>query len=295
VVIVTEPPPAELPAEEPPAAIGREQAIRENQALWDEWTRIHETSPFYDLAGFKRGGVRLRPYELEEIGPADGLELLHLQCHFGIDTLSWARLGARVTGVDFSRAAIELARSVAAEIGHPEARFVQSTIADLPAALDGDFDLVYTSGGVLDWLPDVREWARVAARFVRPGGRLYVADIHPVANAFENEGVAPGELVLRYPYWEHDAPLSFSVAGSYADPTAIVTASREHGWDHGLGEIVTALIDAGLEIRSLREYPFLHWKLDFLERSPDGTWRMPGELDGRLPLLFSMLATKRES
>lgn len=270
----------------------RDDALRENNALWDEWTRIHETSAFYDVDGFRQGGIRLRPYELEELGPVEDLEVLHLQCHFGLDTLSFARLGARVTGADFSAVAIELAGRLAVEVGHPEARFVRSSIDELPSVLDGQFDLVYTSRGVLGWLPDIRAWARVAAHFVRPGGRFYITEIHPVAQAFENEGVAPGELRLAYPYWEHEAPLSFPVQGSYADPTASVGAEREHGWDHGLGEIVTALVEAGLEIRTLREYPFVDWRLDFLEERLDGTWRLPGDLDGRLPLFFSILATK---
>jgi len=266
--------------------------IAENRALWNEWTAIHETSAFYDLEGFRRGGVRLRPYEIEEIGPVEGLSLLHLQCHFGIDTLSWARLGARVTGADFSDAAIDLARRLADDIGLPDARFVQSELSELPTVLDDQFDVVYTSGGVLGWLPDIRRWARVAAHFVRPGGRFYVSDIHPIAQAFENEGVEPGQLVLRYPYWEHDRPLSFPVKGSYADPTAEVQSTTEHGWDHGLGEIVTALVDAGLEIRSLREYPFVHWQLDFLTQAPDRTWRLPPSVEGELPLSFSILARK---
>ncbi|HET7029344.1 MAG TPA: class I SAM-dependent methyltransferase [Candidatus Limnocylindrales bacterium] len=275
--------------------VDRETALRENNALWDEWTRIHETSAFYDLDGFKRGGdgrIRLRPYELEEIGPVDGLDVLHLQCHFGMDTLSFARLGARVTGADFSHAAVELARRVAVDIGHLDARFVESDVYDLPNALEGDFDLVYTSRGVLGWLPDIRGWARVIAHFVRPGGRFYITEIHPVAQAFENEGVAPGELRLSYPYWEHVAPLTFDVQGSYAEPAAQVAAEREHGWDHSLGEIVSSLVDAGLRIESLREYPFCEWKLDFLEEHPDGTSRLPSDLDGRLPLFFSVLASK---
>jgi len=280
------------PAEEARPAVDTATAVAENRLLWDEWTWIHETSAFYDLDGFRRGGIRIKPYELEEIGPVDNLSLLHLQCHFGIDTLSWARLGARVTGADFSGAAIDLARRLAGELGFPEARFVRSELDGLPDVLDGEFDLVYTSNGVLGWLPDIRRWAEVAAHFVRRGGRLYVTDIHPVANAFENEGVAPGELLLHYPYWEHESPLTFAVQGSYADPTAEVQARSEHGWDHGLGEIVTALVAAGLRIESLREYPFVNWQLDFLDARPDGTWRLPGELDGRLPLFFSILASK---
>jgi SAM-dependent methyltransferase len=274
-------------------AVDNADAVRSNNDLWDEWTKIHEASEFYDLEGFKASDqIRLRDYERAEIGPVNGLDLLHLQCHFGIDTLSWARLGARVTGADFSQAAVDLARRTAAEIGLPDAHFIRSDLYELPANLDGDFDLVYTSRGVLGWMPDIAGWARVAAHFVRPGGRFYITEIHPVAQAFENEGVAPGELRLVYPYWEHPAPLEFDNVGSYADPTAPVTVPKEYGWDHGLGEIVTALIDAGLRIESLREYPFVDWKLDFLTKVDDGSWRLPESIKGELPLFFSILATK---
>jgi ubiquinone/menaquinone biosynthesis C-methylase UbiE len=270
----------------------RDAALRDNEALWDAWTHVHEASEFYDLEGFKRGGIRLRPYEIEEVGPVEGLDLLHLQCHFGIDTLSWARLGARVTGADFSEAAVDLARSVAAEIGIADARFVRSDLYDLPNVLDNDFDVVYTSRGVLGWLPDIRGWARVVAHFVRPGGRFYITEIHPVAQVFEDEGIAPGELQLRYPYWEHAEPLAYPVVGSYADPTATVATPTEYGWDHGLGEIVTALVEAGLRIESLREYPFVDWPVGFLVEAEDGTWRLPPDVPGELPLFFSILATK---
>ena len=276
----------------PDESVDPADAVRANNELWDEWTRIHEASAFYDLEGFKRGGIRIRDYEREEIGDVTGLELLHLQCHFGIDTLSWARLGAKVTGADFSQAAVDLATRTATEIGIPDARFVRSDLFELPDVLAGTFDVVYTSRGVLGWLPDIRRWANVVAHFVRPGGRFYITEIHPVANSFENEGVAPGELRLVYPYWEHRAPLAFDNIGSYADETAPVTVPKEYGWDHGLGEIVSALVDAGLRINSLREYPFVDWKLDFLIEAPDGTWRLPETVNGELPLFFSLLATK---
>ncbi len=265
--------------------------IAANRELWDAWTDIHEGSAFYDLDGFRRGGIRLRPWELEEIGPVEGLSVLHLQCHFGIDTLSFARLGARVTGVDFSPKAIALARRLASELGLA-ARFVESDVYGLPDVVDETFDLVYTSNGVLGWLPDIGRWGGVVAGFVRPGGRAYVADIHPVADAFENEGVAPGELRLAYPYWEHREPLTFAVAGSYADPAADVGERTEYGWDHSLGEIVTALAAAGLRIESLREFPFANWALDYLVRADDGTWRLPPDTRGELPLSFSILASK---
>jgi SAM-dependent methyltransferase len=266
--------------------------IRANNALWDEWTAIHERSEFYDLEGFKRGGIRLRPYEIEEIGPVEGRDLLHLQCHFGIDTLSWARLGARVTGADFSEAALTLARSTAADIGITDARFVRSDLYDLPNVLEGDFDVVYTSRGILGWLPDIRRWAEVVAHFVRPGGIFYITEIHPVSQAFEDENVEPGDLRLIYPYWEHREPLAFPVEGSYADPSAEVTTPTLYGWDHGLGEIVTALIDAGLQIESLREYPFVEWKLSFLVENDAGQWVLPESVKGELPLFFSILARK---
>jgi SAM-dependent methyltransferase len=266
--------------------------IRANNTLWDEWTAIHERSEFYDLEGFKRGGIRLRPYEIEEIGPVEGKDLLHLQCHFGIDSLSWARLGARVTGADFSEAALTLARSTAADIGITDARFVRADLYDLPDVLEGDFDIVYTSRGVLGWLPDIRRWAEVVAHFVRPGGIFYITEIHPVSQAFEDENVEPGELRLIYPYWEHREPLAFPVEGSYADPSAEVTTPTLYGWDHGLGEIVTALIDAGLQIESLREYPFVEWKLSFLVENDAGQWVLPDSVKGDLPLFFSILARK---
>jgi SAM-dependent methyltransferase len=234
----------------------------------------------------------VRPYEIELIGDVTGKTLLHLQCHFGIDTLSWARLGAKVTGADFSPAAIELARSLADELGFPEARFVRSNLYDLPNALDGEFEVVYTSRGVLGWLPDIRGWARVVAHFLAPGGTFFISEAHPVLQAFESEGVAPGELRLAYPYWEHAEPLTFEVKGSYADPDAVVGEHTEHGWDHGLGEIVTALIDARLRIETLVEHPFVEWKIDFLVEDDEGRWRLPVDAGGELPLMFSLRATK---
>jgi len=267
-------------------------AIRQNRALWDEWTAVNAASPFYDLDGFRRGGVRLSAEEISEVGDVSGRDLLHLQCHFGIDTLSWARLGARVTGADFSAAAVELARSLADELGFPGARFVQADLYDLPDLLEGDFDVVYTSRGVLGWLPDIRRWAAVAAHFLRPGGTFFVNEIHPVAQAFEDEGVEPGELRLAYPYWEHAEPLTFPVHGSYADPAAEIATRAEHGWDHGLGEIVTALVEAGLRIERLVEHPWTDWRLDFLVEGPDGRFRLPPGTAGELPLSFSLRATR---
>jgi SAM-dependent methyltransferase len=268
------------------------ESFAANRRLWDAWTAVHVAGDFYDLAAFREGGVRLRDAEIAAVGDVNGKTLLHLQCHFGIDTLSWARLGARVTGVDFSPEAVRLARELAVDLGFPQARFVESNIYELPEHLDGAFDVVYTSRGVLGWLPDIRGWARVVAHFLAPGGTFFITEKHPIADVFEAEGVAPRELRLTYPYWEHRDPLVFDVTGSYADPQADVGKQKEHGWDHGLGEIVTALIDAGLRIESLEEHPYLAWAADFLvEGEPGESYVLPPG-PGELPLMFSLRATK---
>ncbi len=271
-----------------------DDALRANREVWDAWTAIHTASEFYDVPSFRDGRrpIRLAGYEREEIGPVAGKSLLHLQCHFGLDTLSWARLGANVTGADFSERAVEEARALAADTGVP-ATFVLSNLYDLPDTLEGEFDIVYTSRGVLGWLPDIAGWARVAAHFVRPGGTLYVTEIHPVAQVFEEEGVAAGELRLAYPYWSHEAPITFEVRGSYADEDAPTPDGLvEHGWAHSLGEIVTALIDAGLRIDFLHEFDFCEWKVGFLVEGQDRRWRLPADAKGGLPLFFSIHATK---
>jgi SAM-dependent methyltransferase len=270
-----------------------DEALRSNRELWDAWTKIHVGSDFYDVASFRDGGrpIRLADYEIDEVGGVEGRTLLHLQCHFGLDTLSWARLGATVTGVDFSGEAIAAARVLAGEVGL-QATFIQSNVYDLPNVLDEQFDIVYTSGGVLGWLPDIVAWGRVAAGFVRPGGFLYLTEIHPVAQVFEDEGVEPGELRLRYPYWSHAEPIRIEVKGSYADRDAPTKGLVEHGWDHSLGEIVTSLADAGLRLEFLHEFDFVRWPLGYLVQGERGWFRLPDGSQGQLPLFFSLKASK---
>jgi 2-polyprenyl-3-methyl-5-hydroxy-6-metoxy-1,4-benzoquinol methylase len=272
-----------------------ERYLDENRRLWDAWTKVHVDSAFYDVDSFRSGAnpIRVADYEIEEVGDVRGKSLLHLQCHFGLDTLSWARLGATVTGADFSSEGVAAATALANEVDLP-ATFIHSNLYDLPENLDGEaaFDVVYTSNGVLGWLPDIKRWARVVAHFLKPGGLFYITEIHPVAMAFENEGVQPGKLRLEYPYWNEVDPVSLEVKGSYADRDAATQGFMEHGWAHGLGEIVTALIEAGLRIESLREYPFCVWSLDFLVEGADGRYRLPDDAKGELPIFFSLRATK---
>ncbi len=270
-----------------------DEALRRNRELWDAWTKIHLGSEFYDVASFRNGErpIRVADYERDEVGGVEGRALLHLQCHFGLDTLSWARLGATVTGIDFSDEAIAAARELAGELRIP-ATFIQSDLYALPEVLDEQFDIVYTSCGVLGWLPDIARWGQVAARFVRPGGFLYLTEIHPVALAFQDEGVEPGELRLAYPYWSHAEPLRFEVKGSYADREASTEGLVEYGWDHSLGEIVTSLADAGLRLEFLHEFDFVRWPVPFLVEGDDGRYRLPEGTKGSLPLFYSLKATK---
>jgi len=264
--------------------------LQANRALWDEWTAINYRSDFYKVEAFKAGQNRLRDYELEEIGPVEGKALLHLQCHFGLDTLSWARLGAQVTGADFSPAGIERARALAAELSLP-ATFVCADLYDLPPQLSGTFDIVYTSRGVLGWLPDIERWAQVVTHFLKPGGVFYITEIHPFEQVFDDDdGVT--ELRLRYPYFTTREPLVFTPQGSYADRSATVTAKHEYAWNHGLGEIVTALATNGLRVEFLHEFTFCEWPVSFLLPGGDGRYRLPPELDGKLPLFFSLRASK---
>ena len=281
-------------------------AYREaNRRLWAEWTHVHERSDFYRLETFKRGdtldrpfdaapGVRVRGYEVEEIGDVAGKDLLHLQCHFGIDTLSWARLGARVTGIDFSAEAIELATRLAGELGI-DARFVVSTVEDLPSSLDASFDLVYTSRGAIWWLADLDRWAKVIAHFLRPGGFFYVTEFHPVIQTLD-EAADVTEPRVVYPYFPRAEPLEFPVYGSYADPSAKIDSTVEYGWVHSIGEVVTAVAGAGLRIDFLHEMDWVDYRMiPLLEEGDDGKWRLPSTVAGELPLMFSLRASKADT
>lgn len=260
-----------------------------NRAIWNAWTPIHARSAFYDVAGFKAGQTSLTPIEREEMGDVRGKTLLHLQCHFGLDTLSWARLGAQVTGIDFSEAAITLARSLSAELGLP-ARFVQTNLYDLPDVLEGQFDLVFTSYGALAWLPDLTRWAQIIAHFLRPGGMFYMVEFHPFMWVF-NDDADVTALQVRYSYFHTPEPLAGPVEGSYADPEADVSGTA-YEWAHPLGEIVTALAGAGLRLEFLHEFPYCTYDVyPLLEGGADGLYRLPGQQE-IVPLLFSIRARK---
>src|SRR5687768_9964062 len=244
-----------------------------NRAHWDEATDIHTRGNVYGVEEFWRGLCKLHRVEVEELGDVSGKSLLHLQCHFGLDTLSWARAGATVTGVDFSAAAIAAARALAAETGLP-ARFIESDLYRLPEQLDETFDVVFTSYGVLGWMPDLRRWAEVAAGFVRPGGRLYLAEFHPIAFVFDD---APGatELRIRYPYFPTGEPIRCESDVTYASDGAPVTNRVTWSWPYTLADVVTCLIEAGLRLDFLHEFPFSPFQFwPFTQAGADGRSRL---------------------
>jgi 2-polyprenyl-3-methyl-5-hydroxy-6-metoxy-1,4-benzoquinol methylase len=258
-----------------------------NRASWDERVPIHVGGEFYDVAGFKAGEEHLRSFELEEMGDVSGKELLHLQCHFGKDTLSWARRGARVTGLDFSAPAVEAARGLAAEIG-VEAEFVRSDVYEAKEALGNrTFDVVYTGLGALNWLPDITRWAAVAAGLVRPGGFLYLAEFHPFADVFGDD-----DLTVEHDYFHNEEPQVWDEPGTYADLTAETENNVTYEWNHTLSDVVTALIDAGLVLQFLHEYDYtLFPRWPILERTGLDIYRLP-EGTPRLPLMYSLKARK---
>jgi len=267
-----------------------DERLRSNLVYWDACVPAHVESEFYDLEGFKRGRCTLQTVEVQEVGDVRGKSLLPLQCPFGMDTLSWARRGASVTGVDFSLPAIETARALASELGL-EARFVHSPLFDLPARLDGEFDVVFTSGGVLCWLPDLRRWAEVIAPFLRPGGVVYVRDFHPTAGMFDDER-DDAQAVLRYRYFPSPEPERFEVEGSYAASGDGGLRGTLYEWSHSLGEIVSCIAAVGLRIEFLHEFNACSYRSHpFLERCEDGLWRHPTH-PGGLPLMFSLRAVK---
>ena len=263
-----------------------------NRAWWDERAALHPDTPLYREAieRLRRGGDALLPLDDEVLGDLAGLDVLHLQCHIGTDTLSLARRGARVTGVDFSPAAIARAGDLSQELGIP-ATFVESDVVALPQVLQADFDLVYTSYGALCWLADLGRWAEAVARFLRPRGRLVVIDSHPLALAMAREQEAGGPaLRLDWPYLQRE-PIRVEEQGSYADPGAATRRSVTFEWAHGLATVVQAVVDAGLTLERLSENEAGYYPLTSgMVRSDDRLWHLPSPLRGRYPLTYTLVA-----
>lgn len=267
-----------------------------NQASWDERAVAHAASAGYRLARFTADPAYLSDairFDLPRLGSVEGLRGVHLQCHIGADTLSLARLGARMTGVDFSPAALTEARRLAETTG-ASADFVESDVYAAAEVLGrGSFDLVFTGIGALCWLPDIRRWAQVVADLLKPGGRLFIREGHPVLWALA-DAREDGLLVIDYPYFEREEPMVFDEGGTYVESDVVFQNNVTHEWNHGLGEIVTALIEAGLELTGLVEHDSVPWEAlpGQMERVPGGEWRLI-DRPWRLPCSYTLQAIKR--
>lgn len=266
-----------------------------NRANWDERVGVHLKAPGYDLAPLRAGHGRLNAIEEAELGDVRGLEVLHLQCHFGADTLSLAQRGARVTGLDFSGPAIAAARGLADELGLADrARFICADLYEAPSAVGRAeaFDLVYVTWGATCWLPDIKRWAAIVAQFLKPGGRLYYADGHPSAYVFDNETKLPDGMPGYFaPYFQRE-PLVMNDGFDYADPDARLVNATNVSWMHSLSSILGGLLEAGLSLDWLHEHAQVPWQMfHILVKRGDGDWHWPDR--PWLPLALSLQASRR--
>ena len=270
--------------------------FEENKQSWNKRTAVHKDSAFYDLASFKNGKTSLNKIELEELGDVTGKSLLHLQCHFGMDTMSWERAGAVCVGVDLSDEAIKLANEIKDELKlHTE--FICANIYDLkdPSKVtpsegfrEAGFDIVFTSYGTVGWLPDLDRWAEIVSHFLKPGGTFYIADFHPALwmmdDSFEK---------IKYNYFNTEI-ITEEISGTYTDKNAPIK-SIEHGWNHSFSEIINALLKHDLQIQLFNEFPYSPYNcFNNLEQGVDGMWRIKG-MDEKMPIMYSIKAVKSTS
>ncbi len=272
--------------------------LRANRENWDARTPVHVASDFYGLDGSRTADHWFAPFEWDDLGPLAGRDVLHLQCHLGTETRAFAERGAAHTvGLDFSGAALDQARLLAARDGL-DIEFVQADVHQAAEALGGRrFDVVYTGKGALCYLPDLPRWAQVIAGLLRPGGMLYVVEFHPLLNSL---GPAPdpaqdpddARLLLAHDYLEGRGALRSDTPHTYTDGPPVEGATTSYEWRHGLGETVNALVGAGLTVDRLRETDLLPWKrFATMEQADNGWWRLPPQ-EPRIPLLFALRAVR---
>ncbi|WP_417705604.1 class I SAM-dependent methyltransferase [Pseudomonas sp.] len=265
-----------------------------NKANWNERAALHAASPDYQVQKFIESAEHLSDvvrFDLPRLGDIQGLEALHLQCHIGTDTLSLARLGARLTGLDFSCASLEQARRLA-DACLQRIYFVEASVCDAAQALDERrYDLIYTSIGALSWLPRIDDWARNVAALLKPGGRLFLREAHPVLLSLDETCV--DQLRIAHPYFEHREPLVWDDEQTYVQTEATLTASVTHEWNHGLGEIISALLRHGMTLTALEEHECLPWEAlpGQMQLGADGEWRLRSRPE-RLPLSYTLQAVK---
>jgi SAM-dependent methyltransferase len=271
-----------------------EKYLELNRASWDDRAPAHAASADYGIdrfvedPGFISAIVR---FDLPRLGDLHGLRGVHLQCHIGTDTLSLARLGARMTGLDLSPASLEQARLLSERAG-PHVEFVEAEVYAAPALLGREaFEFVFTGIGALCWLPSVSRWANVVAELLAPGGRLFIREGHPMLWTLDEE--RPEGLIVEYPYFERAEPMVFDDAGTYVATDATFTHNTTHVWNHGLGEIVTALMNAGMELTMLEEHDSVPWEAlpGKMTQVELGEWRL-ADRPWRVPHTYTLQAVK---
>ena len=267
-----------------------------NKDLWNKRTPVHKDSSFYNLSAFREGESVLTPIELSGVGDVTGMKMLHLQCHFGMDSLDWARRGAKVTGVDLSDVAVTEARKLNEELGL-DASFVCCNVYDLhpdniklngisPLEGYGQADIIFASYGVVGWLPDLNKWAEILAHYLKPGGVFYLAEFHPVVWMFDDDFTK-----IAYAY-DNQETIMLENQHTYTDGEDAIIA-KEYSWNHSLSEVLNALLSAGLRITSFDEYmysPYPNFR-NSIEVEP-GKWYIKG-MEKKIPIVYSVKAVRQ--
>jgi ubiquinone/menaquinone biosynthesis C-methylase UbiE len=251
-----------------------------NRALWNEKTKHHTVSDFYDMKGFLSGNTSLKEPELELLGDVKGKSILHLQCHFGQDSLSLVRMGAKVTGTDIAEDAITYAQQLAEQL-QLDTRFVCSNTYAAPETIHEQFDIVYTTYGVIGWLPDMKRWAGVVSKMLKPGGKLVFVEFHPAMWMFDNEFTH-----VQHSYF-NSGPIIETLQGTYADKDADIQM-KEIGWNHSLSDVMQSLVDADMQMEVFKEYDYSVYNCfsNLAEINP-GKWQIKG-MEGKLPIMYAM-------
>jgi len=253
-----------------------------NKTLWDKKTHFHKTSEFYDVKSFKEGKSSLNQIELNELGDVKNKSLLHLQCHFGMDTLSFAKMVAITKVIDLSEDAIKYAEELSTEL-NIKSNFICSNVYDLKQNLDEKFDIIFTSYGTIGWLPDLNRWANIISHFLKPDGTFYMVDFHPIVWMFDNDF-----KYIQYPY-HNETVIEETLEGTYADKNADIKL-KSFGWNHSISEILNALISNGLTIEHFNEFNYSPYNcFNNTVKSEDDYYRIKG-LENKIPMLYSIKA-----
>jgi SAM-dependent methyltransferase len=262
-----------------------QQYFEANKNAWNKKALVHKNSSFYDVASFKAGKSSLNKIELEELGDVKNKTLLHLQCHFGMDTLSWARQGAIVTGIDLSDESVKIASELSTELNIP-AQFICCNVYDALQYINKEYDIVFTSYGVIGWLPDLDKWAAVIVESLRPGGSFYMVEFHPIVWMMDDDF-----QYIKYHY-HNEAVIEDEQTGSYANRYADIHY-KEYGWNHSLSEVLNSLIKHGLTIQHFNEFNYSCYNcFNNVVQGEDGYWRVKG-LENKIPMMYSVKAIKQ--